>query len=112
MPHAEVIDDDPNVAQLGVGDSRVDCRLDESAPRVWATLACLMLGTSAVFRTVQDQRHMEERNYVESCPFPLKDLPRKLGPGDSRMVVNRHWTCGRCRSLAGPTTSSEPMWMN
>ena len=77
MSHAEVIDDDPNVAQPGVATSK--STRSKQAPWVWATLACLLLGTSGVIRTVQDLRHIEETNYVETCPFPLKDLPQKLG---------------------------------
>jgi hypothetical protein len=77
MSLAEAIDDDPSVAQPGVATS--ESTRSKQAPWVWATLACLLLGTSGVIRTVQDLRHIEETNYVETCPFPLKDLPQKLG---------------------------------
>jgi hypothetical protein len=77
MSHAEAIDDDPNVAQVGVSASKPT--RSKQAPWVWATVACLLLGTSGAIRTVQDRRHQEETNYIEACPFPLKDIPRTLG---------------------------------
>jgi len=66
-----------NVAQPGVATSI------PAAPKrfhwIWATVACLMLAAAGLTRTAQEQRHRQERNYVESCPFPLKALPAKLG---------------------------------
>jgi hypothetical protein len=49
---------------------------------IWAVVACLLLGSSAVVRAVQDRHHQQESSIVESCPFPLERLPRTLG----------HWT--------------------
>jgi hypothetical protein len=45
----------------------------------WAVIACLFLGSSWVVRALQDRRHKEESSWVETCPFPLKEIPRTLG---------------------------------
>lgn len=45
----------------------------------WAATACVLLAASGGARTLQERRHQAERNYVETCPFPLKSLPSKLG---------------------------------
>jgi hypothetical protein len=49
---------------------------------LWAVIACLLLGSSAAVRAVQDRRHKDEASYLEQCPFPLDKIPRTLG----------HWT--------------------
>jgi hypothetical protein len=46
---------------------------------LWAVLACLLLGSSAVVRGVQERRHLDEASYLETCPFPLKEIPTTLG---------------------------------
>jgi hypothetical protein len=77
MSSAEVIDESSSVAQLEVA-TPTPAR-SKRAPWVWATVACLLLGTSGAIRTVQERRHRDEMNFIETCPFPLKDLPLKLG---------------------------------
>jgi hypothetical protein len=54
-------------------------RSTTSTTIVWAVIACLLLGSSAVVRLIQDRRHYEEANFHEDCPFPLKQIPRTLG---------------------------------
>ena len=51
----------------------------KGGPWTWAAIACVLLGASGVVRAVQDRRHDDERNYVETCPIPLASLPKKLG---------------------------------
>lgn len=54
---------------------------DRSMASVWAwvTMACILLGSSGVFRAMQDRRHKVEATYTEDCPFPLKSIPQQLG---------------------------------
>jgi hypothetical protein len=42
-------------------------------------LSCALLGASGVVRAWQDSRFATVENGVEACPFPLTDLPRRLG---------------------------------
>jgi hypothetical protein len=46
---------------------------------VWVVLACLLLGSSALVRLIQERRQHEESNVELVCPFPLENLPRTLG---------------------------------
>jgi hypothetical protein len=46
---------------------------------IWAVIACVFLGSSAVVRTLQFRRHQQEASWTEACPFPLERVPRKLG---------------------------------
>jgi hypothetical protein len=46
---------------------------------LWALVACILLGSSAVVRGVQERRHQDEASYLASCPFPLKQIPTTLG---------------------------------
>lgn len=46
---------------------------------LWAVVACTLLGSSAVVRSVQERRHQNEASYLETCPFPLKQIPTTLG---------------------------------
>jgi Protein of unknown function (DUF3485) len=48
-------------------------------PMVWAAVACVLLGSSAVVRAMQDRRHSDEARYLETCPFPLDKIPTTLG---------------------------------
>jgi hypothetical protein len=79
MSHPEAIDENSNVAQLEVATPTSTSAVSNRTLLIWAAVACLILGSSAVFRTLQDQRHKEEKNYVESCPFPLKEISSRLG---------------------------------
>jgi hypothetical protein len=75
MSYPETIGENSSVAQLEAATPTSSNR----ALWAWAAIACLLLGSSAAYRTLQDRRHKDERNYVESCPFPLKEIPSKLG---------------------------------
>ncbi len=60
-------------------------------PWVWMAVACVLLGTSAVGRIVQDRRHRLEASVVEDVPFPLETISRTLGgwrssPGGDRQL--------------------------
>src|ERR1700683_436164 len=79
MSHPEATVDNSNVAQLEAATPSSISTATNRAFGVWGTIADVMLGSSAVYRIVQEQRHKEERNYIESCPFPLKEIPSKLG---------------------------------
>jgi hypothetical protein len=81
MSRPAAIDENSNVAQLeGATPTSISAAPNRArALWAWATIACLLLGSSAVFRIVQDRRHKDEKNYVESCPFPLKQISSKLG---------------------------------
>jgi Protein of unknown function (DUF3485) len=48
-------------------------------PLAWAAVACILLGSSAVVRAMQDRRHRDEASYLETCPFPLDKIPTTLG---------------------------------
>ena len=50
-----------------------------SSPWIWMTLACILLGTSGGVRAWQDYRFATVQDQGKACPFPLKDLPEKLG---------------------------------
>jgi len=89
MSHATVIDNDSGPARPGM-TIPVSARWKQS-PWIWAAIACVLLGSSAVGRAVQDRRHKDESSYLESCPFPLEKIPSTLGVwkllpgGDSRL---------------------------
>jgi hypothetical protein len=46
---------------------------------IWAAVACVLLGSSAVVRGLQESRHKDEASYHETCPFPLEQIPADLG---------------------------------
>jgi len=77
MPNAEVTIDDSGVDQSGMGIPAP--AHSKGALKVWAAIACVLLATSGVVRTLQESRHKAEKSYVEACPFPLKSIPSKLG---------------------------------
>lgn len=49
------------------------------APWAWMLLACLLLGVSGGVRAWQDRHFGLALHQTDVPPFPLKDLPRKLG---------------------------------
>jgi hypothetical protein len=45
----------------------------------WVVIACVLLGTSGLIRTIQERRHQFEKSYKESCPIELTKIPKKFG---------------------------------
>jgi hypothetical protein len=45
----------------------------------WSILGCLLLVGSGVARVFQERRFDQEKGYLETCPFPLKDIPVRIG---------------------------------
>jgi hypothetical protein len=73
---------DPTATQISPSDSPpADGSRRRGAPSPWVsmTLACALLGASGGVRAWQDYRFATVENRSESCPFPLKDLPKTLG---------------------------------
>lgn len=45
----------------------------------WVVIACVLLGSSGLIRTVQERRHQFEKSYKESCPIELTKISTKFG---------------------------------
>ena len=50
----------------------------------WTLVACAAMACSGVVRAIQERRFAVEKQYLESCPFPLASLPTAIG--DWRMI--------------------------
>ena len=46
---------------------------------LWGALACSLLGASAAVRRIQERQHRDDAKYIETCPFPLQQIPPTLG---------------------------------
>lgn len=68
-----------NQVSVEPGTSSPAIAISKWTPWVWALIGCIILGTSGIVRAVQERRHLVENNYKETCPFPLAELPTKLG---------------------------------
>ncbi len=45
----------------------------------WAAVGVALLACSGIVRGMQDRRFEQETGYLETCPFPLKNLPTTIG---------------------------------
>ena len=78
MSHASAAPIDPTDVAL----TTVAAQPQGSSPRAivaWCVGASLLLISSGVVRAVQSGRYELDRNSQVECPFPLKELPRKVG---------------------------------
>jgi Protein of unknown function (DUF3485) len=77
MSATDVTIDAPSLAQLDVAP-RTASRSKKDL-WIWAMVACFLLATSGVVRTIQGRRHNQEMVFTETCPFSFQDLTSKVG---------------------------------